>query len=710
MHRLVFFLCLLILAGHYTAPAQNIADSAVYTLPGVEIKQERAAKSPAGSALEFIFVNREMLLKSQGNTFINTLEKLAGISAINTGAGIAKPVIRGMSFNRVIVNEYGIKQEGQQWGVDHGLEIDQFNVDQVELIKGPVSVLYGSDGIGGVINILPPAIPATPHIRVDALAQYKSNNDLFGSSVSIQHSSPTQYTLARISYQDYGSYRVPAKTFTYNGYTLPIYGNRLKNTAGNELNFSVLHGIRRKWGTSSFYISQYHQQAGFFTGAFGVPRAYQLTDDEQPRQIGLPRQSIRHSKLIANNKIFLKKGIVEADLAWQHNRRREESQPHAHGNGITPQENLALQLDLHTLSGNFRYTTILQDKWTLVAGISLQHQENSRSGYEFLIPDYRNTQAGIYGFAAYRLRNNITVTGGIRGDIAQQSAPASYVTMYDSSGTAISQQYRSTDINRSYANASASLGLAWNISYHWGLKVNAGTAYRIPSIAELASNGVHHGTFRHELGDSALRSERGYMLDFLLSRKQKTMKMGVSPFLNYFSNYIYLRPSARFSPLPDAGQVYHYTQGQTVFAGLEGNINWEPSPVWETWTAVEYVWNQHIQTRQPLPFTPPFSLLQEITWKHPALHKFVQNFLTFSGHYFAAQNRTDINEPVTAGYFLLHASAGTTWQQQRSRISLYFQIRNLTNTRYLNNMSRYRMLNLPEQGRNIQVILRFQWE
>ncbi len=701
---------ILLSAETYAQDTDSVSEKSI-KIDGVEITAGRQQGTTVAHTLDLIYLKKEALLQSQGNTFINTLEKLPGISAINTGVGISKPVIRGLSLNRVIVNEYGIKQEGQQWGVDHGLEIDQYNVDRVEIIKGPVSVIYGSDGIGGVINILPPVIPFTDTVSTEIITTYKSNNDLYGISGKVLYGKKDFYLLARATYQDYASYKVPAEEFVYNGYVLPIYNNRLKNTGGNELNFSLLTGIRRKWGNSSIYASSYQQKAGFFAGAFGIPRAYQLHDDGNYRNIILPQQLITHTKIISNTHIILPEGKIEADLGFQKNLRKELSPPHAHGYGPAPQGNEALKLSLYTFSGNMRYLYYGHEKWIHTSGISFQYQHNVRDGYEFLIPSYQYWQTGLYHFAEYHHNDHWLFTAGLRADYGMQHAAATYVARYDSTGLLTDSTLRSPDISRNYFNLSGSAGSVWNLSRSWKIKINAGTAYRIPVMAELAANGVHHGTFRHELGDASLEAERGYMADIGASYKRTRISVNATPFLNYFTNYIYLSPSARFSPLPDAGQIYRYTGAEALFTGIELSMDWDLLKTFKSSSSLEYVWNKNLESRLPLPFTPPFSLLEELSWQPTVLPPTIFNntLLSLSGQYFAPQRRVDRNEPVTKGYFLLNFSLSNTFPLGKQRLTLYFQLRNLTNAVYMNNMSRYRILNLPEQGFNTQLMLRWEW-
>ncbi|TAH25123.1 MAG: TonB-dependent receptor [Cytophagales bacterium] len=679
----------------------------------LNIFQEIVVKAPAkseqdiGKTLNYEVLNAEYLTRNQGNTFVNSLERLPGISAINVGVGISKPVIRGLSLNRVMVNEYGIKQEGQQWGSDHGIEIDQYNVDRVEVVKGPVSVLYGSDGIGGVINIYPSLLPQRNTINGDFLMNYKSNNDLFGSSIKLQVNRNDVYAIARCTFQDYASYRVPANEFTYNGYVLPIYNQRLKNTAGNEINFSILTGIQRKWGFSRVLFSNFNQHAGFFVGAFGVPRAYQLFDDKKPRNIDLPNQNINHFKIVSNTFFAFNKNYLEIDLGYQSNTREEYSRPHAHGTADTSFGNLALRLILNTYTANLKFTHLIKKKKKNIYGINTQYQANQKSGHEFLIPDFKTNALGIFVFSEHKPKAHFIISGGLRLDYAAQKSASYFRSIYDGQLNFLKHEQVAPSLDRNYISSSGSIGSSYLFKEFWKLKTNLGSAFRVPVIAELAANGVHHGTFRHEQGDSTLSPERGYMLDVGLYYKKKKIEIDFTPFFNYFSNYIYLSPSARFSPLPDAGQIYKYKASTAFFGGFESNINYNLNQYVSNEISIEYVWNKNLMSGLPLPFTPPFSVLNEIKI-HPFQTKQLKDFsCDIIGQYFSAQRRVDRNEPTTDAYFLLHFSLSNTFCMGKTKLNFYFQIRNVANTRYMNNMSRYRLLNLPEQGRNFQVLLKY---
>lgn len=651
-------------------------------------------------------IDAGFIQQQNSGTLMTSLQKLPGISAINTGVGIAKPVIRGMSFNRVLVMDKGIKQEGQQWGADHGLEIDQYDPERLEIVKGPSSLLYGSDAIGGAIRILPPVLPANDHLAGELFTTYKSNNNLGGLSTAIQGSKNDNFFRMRVSAQDFADYTVPATSFTYNGFQLPIYNNRLKNTAGNELNFSTAVGMHKTWGVTTLTVSNFHQKAGLFAGATGIPREYQLEDDGDPRNIDLPRQVVNHFKVISNTTIIIKRSWIEADLGYQFNDRKEEGAPHAHGYQPTPDGNLALGLGLQTFSGNVRYNKSIGEKLSSSAGLQGQWQINRQSGFEFLLPDFTSGNVGGYLYQEYSPSHHFSMNAGIRYDygvrnITEHIEP-DYTTIEE--GDSI---LRNPEIYRVFHDVSGALGFSYYPSLNFNTKLNIGTSFRMPTPAELSSNGVHHGTFRHEMGDPNLDSERGVQADLNFAYQKNNNSIILTPFLGYFHNYIYLAPQPKFSTLPAGGQLYQYTQHDALFMGLEFSLDVQIVKNLVVSTAMEYVWNQNLDTYLPLPFTPPFSVFGELAYSRNVSNSNVRYwFASVNYHYYAAQDRVDRNELPTPGYGLLSLAAGADVMIKTQRLQFRFSANNLLDIAYMNHLSRYRLLNLPEQGRNLVLSLK----
>jgi iron complex outermembrane receptor protein len=670
---------------------------------------------PIEQSLTIETLSREFLDRNQGNTFVNTLERLPGISSINTGVGISKPVIRGLSLNRVIVNDRGVKQEGQQWGADHGLEIDQFDPQQVEIIKGPASLIYGSDALGGVIHIRPPKLAGEGIHRGDVTGIYRSNNDLWGSSAFLEGNENGFVYNARFSALDFADYRVPASRAVYNQQVIPIYDQRLKNTAGQERNLSLMTGISKSWGYSTLTLSSFNQQAGIYPGAMAKPGEYSVVPDADYRNIDLPRQQVNHLKLISNTNIKLGPNWLEADLGYQLNNRREESEPHAHGRQPIS-GTLALQLRLHTLSGNLRYHHNWNGRASSIWGLQGQYQQNERDGFEFLLPDLQTASLGAYHYSEYSLGSKITLNGGLRLDYGEVNArgfrhPADWVIVHNQRD--VNELLRSTPFARNYSNLSGAMGISYYPSHAFNAKLNLGKSFKIPSYAELASNGVHHGTFRHELGDSTLTSEHGYQADLNLTYHTKRLHLALTPYAYYFRDFIYLSPSSSYHSidaqgvrysLPEGGQVYRYRQHDAVFTGFEATAEYHLFNDLHLLASAEYVRNRNLVSSLPLPFTPPFSLFTEAeyTFSWPG-KRIPKAWVGVHSRYTADQERVDRNEKPTPGYLIFGLNTGMELMLGAHPMVLSLMVQNLSNEAYFNHLSRYRLLNLPEQGRNISV-------
>jgi len=666
----------------------TISDRAVFK-SGTLAKEELAEK----------FMQRNM----QG-TLVNALEQLPGLSAINTGVGVAKPVIRGLSFQRIIVNHNGIKQEGQQWGADHGLEIDQYDVERLEIVKGPVSLMYGSDGLGGVINVLPMRVPLENLWKANLQTVYKSNNNHLASSGQLVFRKNQFFGAARFTTQDFGDYVVPADSFVYNTYILPIYNQHLKNTAGQERNVNAQFGLIQDKCKLRLFVSQYQLEAGIFSGAIGIPRVYQLFEDQSYRDRNIPKQKVVHSKSSLQLDYTGSNYHWQAIIGYQHNLRQEFSYPHAHDRVAADSSNIALELNLSTATLNTKFTRTPTADYQETYGLSFQYQQNRRSGFEFLLPHFSTIRSGLYYLGEYQWKKNMRTSAGIRLDYGGNHTQFhNQLIDIDDDGNYI-YELRANATNVNFYNYAASIGLDWTLpSDGTNVKVNIGKSFRIPSPAETVSNGVHHGTFRHELGTPDLQSEHGYQLDISGAWRLPKNRLEVSTYFNYFDEFIYLRPTAKFSPLPDAGQLYQYNQNDAIYAGLEGSWQWDVFSFLQFRQNVEYVWNYNLDSRTPLPFTPPASIRTELEYHVSRLQKLENIYFNINSHYFFAQYRVDKNEPATPVYHLLSTGAGLSV----GSIQLNLEVQNLLNIRYLNHLSRYRILNIPEQGCNFILGIKF---
>jgi iron complex outermembrane recepter protein len=657
-------------------------------------------------SLDTEVMDKEKLDKFSDNNLVNTISRIPGITGISMGTGVSKPVIRGMSFNRVVVSENGIKQEGQQWGADHGLEIDQYAVEQIEIIKGPGAIIYGSDASSGIIQIKPAVPPMEGSYGGSVLTTYRSLNDLYGVSAMAEGNHKGTFFRFRTSRQEYGSYRVPADEFVYGSFVMPIYDNILKNTAGIEQSFSGTVGKTASWGNTQLTVSNFNQNLGFFPGAFSHPGTYSLVHHENLRSIELPSQHINHFKVISNSNILLGKHWMELDFGYQNNRRKEMGQPHTHDNRPMPEGFLHLDLDLHTYSSNARFHLQHTEKLKGTVGASGTFQTNVIGGYEFLIPNYQSWDAGFFIFENYKKSEKVNFNAGARFDIAGVNVQEFTEPDYNSNGEPEGIIVRTSAIDRTFSNFSGAMGMSYFPKDKVNIKANLASHFRVPRAPELASNGIHHGTFRHEQGDPGLDSELGYQLDVLGSYTSSKFLVKFSPFFSYYTNYIYLSPSYRFSSLPGSGQIFQYKQAPVIRGGGELNVEYHLLDNLHLAFGADYVIAQNLETYLFLPFTPPLSLLGELEYEFRDFGFMKSPYFNVTYRYFSAQNRVDRNEQTTPSYDLINLALGFKFNMFRTEGNLYFQVQNLMDRAYLNHLSRYRLLNIPEPGRNFVVTLK----
>lgn len=663
------------------------------------------------TTLHLDVVGKEFLKEHFSGNLMQTLEQLPGVHSMDIGSGFSKPVIRGMGFNRVSVTENGIKQEGQQWGADHGLEIDAFNVEQVNIRKGPASLLYGSDAMGGVVEITQAAPPFDDQVfgEVDLLG--KSVNGLFGGSLMLGVKKDRWYTKLRYSEQHFGDYRIPTDTISYLTQKIPVYNRRLKNTAGFERDASLFTQYRKGRYMGNYAVSNAYQKVGFFPGAHGIPDPSRVQDDGSSRNIELPYSFVNHLKATTHQEYAWEKLLLQWDLGYQNNHREEWSQFHTHyGTQPVPDKDpdKELAFTLNTFSSGVKVRFTGSQVWDHSAGWDLQYQRNTISGYSFLLPEYTRFTTGLSWLTTYKPTDVFSVSGGLRYDIGKTDISpftdaylATYLQEQGYSQEVIEMnKVRSHAVDRSFGDYSGSLGIVWSPAKEHLLKVNVGHSFRLPGANELASNGVHHGTFRHEQGDPDLDSERGWQLDMAYSFFGKFFSVTISPFASWFSNYIYLKPTGEWSVLPHAGQIYRYTGAEALFAG--GEISAKVYlPLHFTYElGGEYVYTYNCDEHIPLSFSPPGSLRNTLSWEKKRLRFYAEH------QYIADQNRVARNEDPTPGAQLLHLGAGFRIPVGSTDVEVTLSARNLLNTKYYNHLSFYRKVEIPEPGRNFQILIK----
>lgn len=667
-------------------------------------------------------VNQKYIEDHFEGSLAKSLERLPGVNAMEIGVGTSKPIIRGLGFNRVAVAENGTKQEDQQWGVDHGLEIDALTVEHLEILKGVESIEYGSDAIGGVINIKNDNAPAENTFSGQWTTIGKSVNQGLTSSLSLQYRKKHFFYKLKNTMTAYGDYNIPTDQIIYLTRKIPIYNRRLKNTAGNELNwFGQLGYISEKF-QSILTISNVYQKLGFFPGSHGIPDLESLKDDGNRRNIEYPFQKVNHFKLINKNEWSFDTATLTFLVGYQNNMRQEWSEFHTHFNAQTPSAinpNLEMEFNLDTYDAQLKYKKIFSDKHTTTMGFQGQWQENNIGGYSFLLPNYNRKNYGLFATHEYKYTDKTTYRLGVRLDVSQINIaqffdPILYNFLIQNNHSEETANYyakRSAAVSRNYTNFNIMAGGVYRIDEHWGFFFNTGTSFRLPTAIELAANGIHHGSFRHEQGDSDIDPEKGFVIDTKISYHKNAFNIGVSPYLYYFDNYIFLNPSGQFSILPDGGQLYKYTQTKAFLSGIELNVQNVFFDKLKIEVVFEYLYNSQISNDKkqnyPLPFTPPANGFIEIGYPLSEQNKTVRNTeLIINSSINMTQNRIAQNEEITPGSIIFGTGIRSTIHLGKFTANINLLVSNLLNTRYYNHTSFYRAIELPQMGRNIQLMVR----
>jgi len=640
------------------------------------------------------------------------VKNVPGLNAVKTGPNISKPFIRGLGYNRVLTLYDGIRQEGQQWGDEHGIEVDAYNIDKAEVLKGPASLQFGSDAVAGVVSLfpwLPKEKDGRLHGRV--LTEYQSNNGLTGFGMRLGSANTDWFWTIRNSCR------------MARNYTNAIDG-RVYNSSFSEFNAAATIGHTSEKGFTTLNATLYDNLQGIPDGSrdsltrnFTRQIEEGARDDIKNRPL-VPRtqlesytlsplhQHIQHYRVYTNNHYRLGPGEMDASLAFQQNVRREYSHPTA-----TDQPGLFVRLN--TINYGIRYWTPAFANIEITIGAGGMYQDNkSRDATDFPIPDYHLWDIGSWLYAKWRHRQ-LTLTGGWRLDSRLLQAGDLFIRpdavtgfnrqAHPSDTTGAIKQFPALD--KSFGGSSLSIGLAWQLTI--SLKVNMARGYRSPNITEIASNGLDPGAHIIYLGNRAFVPEFSLQQDLGINGNFPDIAFSLSLFNNNIRHYIYLSQlvDAADNPITDAqgNKTFQYEQAAARLYGAEASLNIHPS-AWQGFAfdntfALTYGINKRPDYHHKgiggeyLPLIPPARWIarisQEISTPSPSLPTLT---VTAETEFNAAQNRFLAlyhTETATPSYTLLHLSVGAFVRySKKNQLQLQLQVNNLLNTTFQNNLSR----------------------
>lgn len=624
-------------------------------------------------------VEKIQLASVGSGNIISALSVIPGVSSVSTGDAISKPVIRGLGYNRIVTVNEGVRQEGQQWGDEHGVEIDEFSADRIEILKGPSSLLYGSDALGGVINILEPVLPPFGKIRGELNSKFSTNNSLTANSLMLEGNQNGFVWRMRGTWKSAAPYQTPSE--------------KIFNSAFNEKNAGGLIGMNGRWGFSHLHFSRWDSNIGLIEGRRDSLSENLLNADGniaeeaelKSRKLFLPNQNVMHDKISIVNNFILGKSQLRVNGGWQQNDRKEFA---------ASTDDAQLWFHLNTFTCDAKYFFPQFDSIETVLGIGGMNQQNENKGREFLIPDYRLSDFG--GFASVKKTfAKATLNAGVRFDIRSVTGEE---LIADSQKIFLS-------FASDFSAVTGSVGATFQPDSVWHLKANIGRGFRAPNISELSANGVHEGTFRYEIGNTNLKPETSLQFDFGIEADGKNVSASLDAFWNIIDRFIYYRHNAGETDTLDGEQfqVFRYVQGNSTLKGFEFSLDIHPVSNLHFENSVSYVDARNNNLNQPLPFIPPMKIENELryTFKNKKQSMLSETYIKTSLTNVLRQNRIDLFETETNGYTLMNAGIGTNIKLGKQSAVVFITANNLFDTVYFNHLSRLKEVGIHEQGRNI---------
>ncbi len=663
------------------------------------------------------------LLQNSSSNIIDAIATQPGVPQITTGSGISKPVIRGLGYNRVVVVNDGIRQEGQQWGDEHGIEIDEYSVNKVEILKGPGSIAYGSDAMAGVINMI--SAPTIPEGKVkgNVLGNYQSNNGLLGYSVNVAGNIKGFIWDFRYSNKMAHSYKNK-----YDGYVF--------NSGFWENNFGGIIGVNKSWGYAHLHLSSYNITPGIpegerdsATGKF--IKSIALNDSAETSEIVhekdfksyspfVPFQKIHHYKIALNNSFVIGKGNLKTIFGVQQNQRLEFA------NILTPGD-YGLYFHLNTFNYDVRYVLPEVNSWNVSFGVNGMLQKNKNLGDEFLIPDYNLSDAGAFIFGKKNFRK-FDFSSGLRYDT--RNIHSEELIISDTI-----HFFKFKEFYGVFSKVTGSIGGSYSFTDNFILKLNFSRGFRAPNISELTANGIHEGTFRYISGNSNLKPEISLQEDLGFVATSQHISFELNLFSNSIQNFIFLHKlsgaNGSDSITVSEGNSYlnfTYSQGNANLSGGEIMMDIHPHPL--DWLHFEnsfsYVNGKLLGSNDSkyLPFipAPKFSSdlradlkklavgSRELAVKNSYFKIGMDNFLA-QNRIFSAYN----TETTTPSYALINLGVGTdVTMNNKTLFLIFFSVNNLTDVAYQSHLSRLKYAGenyvtgrtgVYNMGRNVSVKL-----
>lgn len=656
----------------------------------------------------------------------DALKEVSGVSSLNTGNTIVKPIINGLHSSRVLVNVNGVRLQDQEWGVEHAPNVDINTAESIAVIKGANALEYGGDAIGGVVVISPIHAIIKDTLYGKTIATFQTNANAYSINSSLNKSfKKGWYINGNVSYKRYGD----SKAADYN----------LTNTGLNSKAFAINTGYKKFEKGFEFFYSYLNNEIGILRAshvgtsgdliaAIRATRPSIIKDFSY--NINNPKQDVTHHLAkILMYKRFKGLGKLDVQYDFQYNQRFEYDIRRG-DDKFKPSVDLTLKT--HSLKSDFKFDSNNDRIYKI--GISGLYQNNfpdPETGVRRLIPDYDKYGAGIYAIGNF-IFDNYTINTALRYDFTHYDAKKFYKKTrwenlnYDKDFNSIiideqSSQYLTNPVF-TYHNMSASAGIKYQFNDENSVLLNYGLASRAPNPSELFSDGLHHSAARIELGDLRIKPEKSHRIGTTYSFKNETLSTNIEAFFNRINDFIYIRPSGFEQTLRGGFLVYNYVQTNANILGVDITAKYNIHKNWSFENKSAYIFGQDTKEIKPLVDIPALQIINNLQYTNEQWYNFTSKLQSeFVGKQTRYPNNNflvyipeaDTNEladvsSTPKAYHLLNFSSDMTFKLSKTNLNIGFSIDNILNTNYRNYLNRFRFF-ADDLGRNFKIKLNIKY-
>lgn len=654
-----------------TTQLEVVLPETAFELEPVVVTGAREPVTAQRSPLPVATLSGERVRREQSVSLAHMLESVAGVRTLSTGGEIGKPVIRGLTGSRVLVAEDGSRLEDYAWSDEDGPSIDARLADRVEIVRGPASVLYGSDALGGVVNVIPDPVPdaldRSPFTRGSVEAYAASNNRELGGVLKLEGARQGLGWRATVAGRGAEALHTPA--------------GELENTGFASLNGQLAAGLRSARGGATLRYTRYG-------GEFKLLEAQGPPPGVPEGQEAGPERKLSDDRVQFAGQLLAGTWRLETKAQWQRHWLQEVSDEQVPGGPppVPGQETVQFDLLLNTVTLDV-LAHHSRGAFGGTVGASGGFQDNDTRGPVPVVPGARTTSAGLYGFERYA-GGRWSVVAGARADGRWLDAEANPVL-----GNAQGRL--------SWGALAADLGTVVEPIEGLGLSANAGRGWRAPTLFELFAAGPRIGEARYEIGSRDLEPETSLNLDVGVRWESRWARVAVNAFRNRIGRYIYLTPTGQFI---SGLRVYRHEQADAVLRGLEASAEVQPITDLTLRGRFDTVEGTNQLTQQPLPLVPPPRGALEVEYQTTELGWATRLYVYGQWQHVWRQNRLSTFDIATESYNLLHGGGGLEKHIAGRPMRLELKVRNAANAAYRDFLSRYKEFAL-NPGRDVVVRL-----